>query len=313
MRNVSPERFRSHRIPRGSSLRAEIAVVLAVIIWGSMYPLSQVTLTRISAIGLVWLRVMIALLVVLPWAVRTKFWHVSRYHLTVWIVTGLIGYGLSLPLLYIGLRLTSAAVASVFSCLAPVFIVLISWLRGESVTWRQGGALLLAMGGVAVIAGWPGSATLSADGIGALFGAALLWAIYTVVNQHTMTDGLVTALFWEFFGAAAALTPGAILTGHWVALRHAPLFWWVGVIYLGSVAMGLAFGLWNYGFVHLSAARGAALYFVQPLVGLGLSILLLHATFTGREYGGSGLILFSTLTAHISASTRLHAHTHSSK
>ncbi|WP_053958287.1 DMT family transporter [Sulfobacillus thermosulfidooxidans] len=296
---MHPKRLPAVTDPRRSAVpsRAVAALVTTAIIWGSMYVVSRLVLDHVSVILLVWLRLVIAAVLLGPWAARWQFWRVSRQQLGLLAVIGLIGYSVSLPLLYLGLAATSAAMASLISSLSPVFIVLLSLMTGQRASMRNVIALLLAFLGVVLIVGINVHHRVSGTGIGALGLAAIAWAMYTVLNQHLKTLALPVVIFWELVFGATALTPWVLVAGAWTSLLHSSLTLWLQILYLGAVAMALAFLLWSYGFAHLTAGQGATFYFIQPLVGTGLSVVVLHETVSVPEIVGGTLIILSTVMA----------------
>jgi drug/metabolite transporter (DMT)-like permease len=63
-------------------------------------------------------------------------------------------------------------------------------------------------------------------------------------------------------------------------MRHYSPTLWLEILYLGLIAMALAFFLWNYGFAHLPSDVGAVFGLFQPLVGVALGVALLGERLT---------------------------------
>jgi drug/metabolite transporter (DMT)-like permease len=274
------------------------ALASAAAMWGLMYVVSSVALATVPALPLVLMRIVISLIVLAPFAIRTRFWRVTRRQFWSLALIGLTGFTCSISLQFIGAALTSASLASLITSAAPALIVLFAAFGGERPTPRALFALSLALVGVALIVGVDIPAGLSLPGALALIGAAVTWALYTALGR-TLARGvpLVNALFWSLLIGGIAITP--LAAPQWPglgAMRHYSLALWVEIIYLSVIAMALAFWLWNYGFAHLSAGVGAVFGLAQPLVGVALGVTLLHDRLTPlAALGGVAIIAAAAL------------------
>ncbi len=258
------------------------ALASAAALWGLMYVVSRVALQTVPALPLVVMRVVISLVCLAPFAVRARFWRVTPGQLGWLALVGVTGYTCSLSLQFIGTSLTSASLGSLITSAAPAFIVVFAALGGERPTPRTISALALALAGVALIVGVDVPVGGSLPGILALVGAAVSWALYTVLGRHLARDlPLLTTLYWGLLIGGLAVVP--LAAPQWPSLdqmRHYSPTLWLEILYLGVVAMALAFYLWNYGFAHLPSDVGAVFGLFQPLVGVALGITLLGERMT---------------------------------
>jgi drug/metabolite transporter (DMT)-like permease len=258
------------------------ALASAAALWGLMYVISRVALQTVPALPLVLMRVVISLVCLAPFAVRARFWRVTRGQLVWLALIGLTGYTCSLSLQFIGTALTSASLGALITSAAPAFIVLFAALGGERPTARAMLALTLALAGAALIAGGDVPEGGSLVGILALLGAAVSWALYTVLGRRLARElPLLTTLYWGLLIGGLAVIPLAAPT--WPSrdqLRHYSPTLWLEILYLGLIAMALAFFLWNYGFAHLPSDVGAVFGLFQPLVGVALGVALLGERLT---------------------------------
>jgi drug/metabolite transporter (DMT)-like permease len=115
------------------SIIGALCLSLAASIWGGMFVVSKYVLAFIPPITLVWLRYVIAFLVLYTFLklkrtkdssklnIQTKDWR-----LLVWI--GFVGYSLSISLQFIGTKLSDAHTAALITSSTPVFIVLFAKL-----------------------------------------------------------------------------------------------------------------------------------------------------------------------------------------
>ena len=258
------------------------ALASAAALWGLMYVVSRVALPSVPALPLVVMRVAISLVCLAPFAMRERFWRVSRRQIGWLALIGLTGYTCSLSLQFIGTALTSASLGSLITSAAPAFIVLFAALGGERPTARATLALLIALAGVALIVGVDVPAGVSLPGALALVGAAVSWALYTVLGRRLAGElPLLTTLYWGLLIGGLAVVP--LAAPQWPSLdqmRHYSPTLWLQILYLGAIAMALAFFLWNYGFKYLPSDVGAVFGLFQPLVGVALGVTLLGERLT---------------------------------
>lgn len=274
------------------------ALASAAALWGLMYVVSRVALQSVPALPLVVMRVVISLACLAPFAVRARFWRITPGQLGRLALVGLTGYTCSLSLQFIGTALTSASLGSLITSAAPAFIVLFAALGGERPTPRATLALVFALAGVALIVGVDVPVGVSLPGTLALVGAAVSWALYTVLGRRLARDlPLLTTLFWGLLIGGLAVVP--LAASQWPSLdqmRHYSPTLWLEILYLGAIAMALAFYLWNYGFAYLPSDVGAVFGLFQPLVGVALGVALLGERITPLGLlGASGIIAGAAL------------------
>ncbi len=274
------------------------ALASAAALWGLMYVVSRVALQAVPALPLVVMRIVLSLACLAPFALRERFWRITPRQLGLLALIGLTGYTCSLSLQFIGTALTSASLGSLITSAAPAFIVLFAALGGERPTRRAGLALIRALAGVARIVGVDAPLGGSLPGILALVGAAVSWALYTVLGRRLARElPLLTTLYWGLLIGGLAVVP--LAAPQWPSLaqmaRYSPSLW-LEILYLGVVAMALAFYLWNYGFAHLPSDTGAVFGLFQPLVGVALGVALLGERMTALGLVGAlGIIAGAAL------------------
>jgi drug/metabolite transporter (DMT)-like permease len=282
------------------------ALASAAALWGLMYVISRVALKQVPALPLVEMRVAISLVCVAPFAVRERFWQVTPRQLGRLALIGLAGFTCSLSLQFIGTALTSASLGSLITSSAPAFIVLFAALGGERPTPRALVALGVALAGVGLIIGVNVPAGVSLVGTLALSGAAVSWALYTVLGSRAARElPLLTTLFWSLLiGGAAAAPLAAPVWPSLDQMRHYSPTLWLEIFYLSVIAMALAFFLWNYGFAHLPSDVGAVFGLLQPLVGVALAVALLGERLTPLGAVGAAGILAGAALAGLGGGQR---------
>ena len=274
----------------------------AASIWGGMYVVSKVVLDVIPPFALVSLRLILGALTLALVLLIRGFPPISRRQALEVLGVGLVGYGISLSLQFLGTKLSTAANGSLVTSATPAFVlVFASLVLKEKITWLRLAALLLAtLGVIAVID--PRSAQLNPGlflGNLALIGAAVTWALYSVLVRKTTRD--VNVLLFSLIAFLGGL-PVSVPAGAWelqtMGVGELSLGIVGGVLFLGIISTALAMVLWNTAFAFVDASLASLTFFAQPVVGTLLGWLFLGERITplfllGGLLIGLGLVVAS--------------------
>ncbi|AZR78168.1 DMT family transporter [Bacillus cereus] len=277
-----------------------ICLSLAASIWGGMYVVSKYVLDFIPPLTLVWLRFIIAFVVlygILKLAekkqkkkvtIRKKDWL-----LFAWI--GFIGYFISITCQFIGTKLSDAHTGSLVTSATPAFMVIFAALiLKEKLTARRLLSTIIATIGVIIVIGWDIEIGSYFIGTIILVGAAITWAllsIYVKIASIQFSSLVITtyAIFFSLF----FITPFMIWELQAASIGTVNTYVILGVLYLGIVSTAGAFFLWNKGLELLDASIGSLFFFFQPIVGSLLGWLLLNETLNSNFFIGGILIICS--------------------
>jgi drug/metabolite transporter (DMT)-like permease len=274
----------------------------AASIWGGMYVVSKVVLEIIPPFALVSIRLILGALTLALVLLMRSFPKSSGRQVMQILGVGLVGYGISLSLQFLGTKLSTAANGSLVTSATPAFVLIFaSLLLKEQITSRRLIALALAtLGVIAVID--PRSAQLNPDlflGNLALIGAAVTWALYSVLVRKTTRD--MDVLLFSLIAFLGGL-PITIPAGAWelqaVGVGEITLGVVGGILFLGVISTALAMVLWNTAFALVDAGLASLTFFAQPVVGTLLGWLFLGERITplfllGGFLIGLGLIISS--------------------
>ncbi|MDM5371255.1 DMT family transporter [Bacillus bombysepticus] len=277
-----------------------ICLSLAASIWGGMYVVSKYVLDFISPLTLVWLRFIIAFVVlygILKLAekkqkkkvtIRKKDWL-----LFAWI--GFIGYFISITCQFIGTKLSDAHTGSLVTSATPAFMVIFAAIiLKEKLTARRLLSTIIATIGVIIVIGWDIEIGSYFIGTIILVGAAITWAllsIYVKIASARFSSLVITtyAIFFSLF----FITPFMIWELQTSSIGTVNTYVILGVLYLGIVSTAGAFFLWNKGLELIDASIGSLFFFFQPIVGSLLGWLLLNETLNSNFFIGGILIICS--------------------
>ena len=119
-----------------------LAGLAAASIWGGMYVVSKIVLDIIPPFALVSLRLILGAACLFVILVVQKGLRASAAQRTTAVLVGLVGYGISLGLQFVGTRMSTAANASLVTSASPVFIFLFgAWILRENITLARSAAL----------------------------------------------------------------------------------------------------------------------------------------------------------------------------
>jgi drug/metabolite transporter (DMT)-like permease len=287
-------------------IRGALYLSLAASIWGGMYVVSKYALDFVPPLTLLFLRFLIASVVLgwLNW--RQKGPLLPSVHWGLLFQIGCIGYFLSISAQFIGTKLSSAHMGAVITTLSPLFLSLFAiLLLKEAMSFRQKAALGLACVGVLIVVGLPdGSSAGPSYWLGnlALLLAAVFWGYYSALARKASNH--YTALqitSWGIWIATLLTLPFIFLESpHWSLsiLLTWPIL--LSVLYLGIVSTAVAAFCWNKGLTLMSAHQAGLFLFLQPVVGSFLGWLLLGEALTPSFFAGSGLIMAGVYLAMVS-------------
>lgn len=216
------------------------------------------------------------------------------------IVSGVV-MGFNWILLFEAYRYTSVATATLCYYMAPIIMMLVSpVLLKEKLTAKKIVCMLLALAGMIPVSGVLEAGFHAGELRGVLlgFGAAVLYAAVVLTNK-TITDiGAYDKTIVQLAAAAIALTPYVLLTENVSAIHFTGM----------SLAMMLLVGMLHTGFTYalyfgctkyLSAQTLAIVSYVDPVVAILLSAVLLGESMTLLGAAGAVLVLGATLVSEM--------------
>lgn len=275
-----------------------LCLSLAASIWGGMYAVSKYVLDFIPPLTLMWLRYLIAFVVLfamLKIVQANKKEKVTIKHkdwlLLGWI--GFIGYFVSISFQFIGTKLSDAHTAAVITSATPAFIVIFALVvLKERLTVRKAISLLLATFGVVIVIGWDSNVGGHFWGNMFLVGAAITWALLSVyVKVASKRFSSLTITTYAILFALLFSTPVMLWELQSNDVYYQSTIIISGIFYLGIVATAVAFFLWNKGMELMDAGIGSLCFFFQPIVGSFLGWLLLNEKLNSRFFLGGIFIL----------------------
>lgn len=266
--------------------------------WGIPYFFIKISVAELDPVVVVFARVGIAALILLPVAMYRRVLHQLRGHLGAVCVLALVQLIGPFLLITYGELFLSSAMTSLLIAAEPLVVVLLAlrFDRAEQVTGLRLFGLLVGLVGVASLLGFDlGISGESGQLLGAgmvLLAAAGYAASALVVKREPFASlpplGVVTA---ECAVATVVLTipAGLRMPGHMPGLDVLG-----SLVVLGVVCTALAWLTFFALVATLGAARGTVFAYVNPAVAVVFGVLLLDEPFTVSTGVGFVLILIGS-------------------
>lgn len=205
--------------------------------------------------------------------------------------------GFNWILLFEAYRYTTVSIATLSYYFAPVIVtVACPILFREKMTKKQIICFVMSTLGLVLITGIGDLDAGNSHTLGILFGlgAAALYATAILLNKFIRdVTGIHRSLF-QFFSAILVLTPYVAVTSgfHITALDGTG---WVCLLVVGLFHTGVAYCLYFSALKDLSGQEASILSYVDPLVAVLISVLVLGESMTPVQVLGGALILGFTL------------------
>ena len=206
--------------------------------------------------------------------------------------------GLNWILLFEAYRYTTVSIATLCYYMSPIFVVLLSpiFLKCRY-TLKKIICTICALFGMVLVSGVISGNSLSGTAfIGILFGlgAAILYASVVIINQKISAIGAFDKTIIQLLTAAVITIPYILLTGDYKDVSLTPISILL-VIFVGLVHTGVAYMLFFKSMDNLEAQTVALFGYIDPVIALILSALILKEHMGLAEIIGAILILGSAI------------------
>jgi drug/metabolite transporter (DMT)-like permease len=282
--------------------QGNVMAVLAMLLWSTSFPISEVLLMRWDALSLAVVRLGggALMLTLMGWGFR------KRYRWTDWpvrsaLVVGAVGIGIGTLALNLGIKYSNPINVSVIATTIPLFSVMLGVIKHEeTLSLRIIVAIGLAICG-GVLVSWSSTQTQVGFRGGELLmlGAVILWTWYSrVAVTRLLVIPAYPRTVLTMLGGALCLIPVAlVLEGSgWVDLS-APWSRFDFVLILGLCVFGVGLSMvcWMISAekigVTIAALHINALPFYVLLLGLMFGGTLLMSQVTGAVLVATGAVL----------------------
>ena len=208
-----------------------------------------------------------------------------------------VAMGFNWILLFEAYKYTTVSVATLSYYFAPVLVtVACPILFKEKMSAKQWICFFMSTLGIVLITGLGDLSASNNHFIGILFGlgAACLYAAVVLLNKFIKKVEGIHRTFLQFIAAILVLIPYVGVTSG-VTLYNLNRKGWVCLLIVGLVHTGVTYCLYFSSLKELPGQKAAILSYIDPLVAVYVSVLILGEDMTGIQVIGGVLILGFTL------------------
>jgi drug/metabolite transporter (DMT)-like permease len=276
---------------------AILLMVAVMCVWGSTFVVTKATFDEIPPLTLAFLRVSIGALVLAPFALRRRYRLSQQRPPLPWgtiLKLGAIGVAFYYFAFNLGMSLTSASQgALVQSCIpAMTALVAVLLLRERASRLRLLG-IALSIVGVSIVfsGGSTDDAVASLTGNALVFLSVIAWGTYTVIAKRLAEHDSVVVTACIIGVGAVLLLPIAAFELAGRAMPSLTLQGWFGLLYLGVLASGLAFLVYNYALRFMDAGQAGVFANLIPVVGVLSGIVVLDEPLSWQSFAGGVVVM----------------------
>ena len=219
-----------------------------------------------------------------------------RRELLLLLLSG-VAMGFNWILLFQAYRYTTVSVATLSYYFAPVIVTVLSpVLFHEKLSLRQIVCFVMSTVGLVLVIGVTDLARGGSHFTGILFGlgAAVLYATVILLNKSIRNISGIHRTFLQFLAAILVLIPYVACTGGF-HLAGMPALGWGCLLVVGLFHTGVTYCMYFSALKELSGQEASILSYIDPLVAVVISVLVLHEPITASQLAGGILILGFTL------------------
>ena len=228
-----------------------------------------------------------------------------RRNLALLLISGAL-IGFNWILLFEAYNYTSVAVATLCYYLAPVFVIIASpFVLGEKLTTRKTLCVIAALGGMVLVSGviqnyasGGNTENLNLTGVLLGIGAGALYATIILMNKKLKDISSYDTTVMQLAAASIVLVPYCLLTVDMGVLEITPVSVALLLI-VGIVHTGIAYVLYFGSIKELPAQTVAIFSYIDPILAVLLSALLLKESMDMLSILGAILILGATFVSEM--------------
>jgi drug/metabolite transporter (DMT)-like permease len=280
-----------------------VAFAIIYFVWGSTYLAIRIGVREVPPFLLAGMRFLIAGLVLYGWMIAQGQRSPTGRQWTSVFLLALLIFVLDYGLVFWAEQRVPSGVTAVMMATIPVFMTLaeIILLRTQKVTVRLALALLIGIGGVAVLMSHSlnlGGALIHRTGAGALIIASMSWSVSSALTRKlplppskVMSSGAQMLAGGVLLGLTAAALGEFRIFRPWTVSRGA----WLALLYLIVAGSIIAFTAYVWLIHHESPTKVSTYAYVNPVVAVLLGYFLGGESLGLRTILGTLLVLTSVV------------------
>ncbi len=282
-------------------MKSKIYIIVAMTIFGTIGIFRR--LITISSGELALYRAVLAAILILGYLLmrREKLDFQKIKKAIVPLVISGVAMGFNWILLFEAYNWTSVSVATLSYYFAPILVTILSpILFKEKMTLKTAICFIFATVGLVMIV-LSGTVDLGLWGFFGILlglGAAVLYATVILLNKSIKEVGGIHRTFVQFLAAIAVLLPYVLLTDG-INIASLQTLDWSMLLIVGFIHTGVTYCLYFSALRDLKGSTAAILSYIDPLVAVLCSVLILSEPMTVWQAIGGVLILGFTLLSEV--------------
>ena len=288
--------LKNNGIHSGLTVWVYAIAFLIVVIWGCTFVQTKVLINSgLRPDEIFTLRFVIAYLLMLPFAGRRLFLDNFKDEMTA-LLLGLFGGSLYFIVENYALAYGYCSNVSLIVCLTPLVTALIVGWRYPAERLGKAGMAgsLVALAGMALVV-FNGNFVLKLSPLGDLLSlaACLCWALYSLLIKRLGTRYSNKLVTRKVFGyGLLTILPLVLVRGiNYDIVIGGGVQVWGNILFLGCVASMLCFLGWNWCLARFGTVRATNFLYLNPVVAILSSTIVLHERVTWIAITGALLIL----------------------
>lgn len=278
-------------------MNPRLMLIISMAVFGTLGPF--VRNISVSSGELALYRAILAALLIAGYLLVTKQkipFREIRKEIPLLLLSG-VAMGFNWILLFEAYKYTTVSVATLSYYFAPVIVTVVCpILFKEKMTAKQWICFVMSTLGIVLITGLGDLSVGNHHFIGILFGlgAACLYAAVILLNKFIKGVEGIHRTFLQFIAAILVLIPYVGFTSG-VTLSNLSSTGWICLLIVGVVHTGVTYCLYFSSLKELPGQKAAILSYIDPLVAVLISVLILGESMTFTQAIGGALILGFTL------------------
>ena len=255
--------------------------------WGLTFPIAKIGLTELPPLTMITLRYGLTALLLAPLLRLPR----QGFGLLILIAVALGGF--HFPLMFSGVAGVDAAIAAiVMQTQSPFAVMLAVIILGERLTALRIFGLLIAFGGVALLAGEPAGQS-SMLHIAMLVISAVAWAVASLLIKRVVNVGVFQLNAWIALLAIpqVAVASWVLESGQVEAVLAAGLRGWGTVLFLALGGTLIGWGGMSYLLKNHPVSRVTPITLAIPVVGISAAVVFLDEPLTSLRLAAALLTI----------------------
>jgi len=285
--------------PSSSSKKEAIVfTIIASSLWGTSFPAIKIGLQYMDAYTFVFLRFLLATLIMLAAALFTKNFSFNFNKKRLLLFLGITN-GVAYILQYVGMVHTFASNSSLLVNLTVVWVALLSpIILKEQIGRKKIAGVFLSITGIVLITT---KLDFQSFYVGETVGnllmvtAGIIWALFIIYNKQLVDESknLTQSLTWLLLFTMLPLIPLAPFS----ATNFLALTWeaWIAIIYTAILCWVIPYYLWSKGLENISPVTSSVILLNETIVAIAISIIVLGDALTIVSGVGAVFILLAIM------------------